>query len=283
MSELLKKILEMGKQAEQSTGFDEDIDREVEVAGGDNNDGAKSKKKKKNPFAKKEEAKEEVEETVEDAAEEGAEEGTKDAIEDATEENAEEGGDMPPQEGQGAHAAPMTSTGSAGADAARAFIGPDVFGAAMQGDPGASNLVAQVAGQIAAATEEKAQMAAGAAAPAPDPMAQGGDPMAQEQGVDPSMQGQEGPDPMDPDGMADQGGGQPMGGGMAPQTPEDQAADQVTGQGQPMGGAPQPMGGGMGQPQAPMGGGMPMQGGPNDYVTKQELMQVLQSIQQGGM
>lgn len=69
----------------------------------------------------------------------------------------DQGGEVPPQEmpPEGMDEGYETPE-EMGARAARAFLGPNVFAAAAQGDPTALNLLAQTAAQIAAQTTEQA-------------------------------------------------------------------------------------------------------------------------------
>lgn len=96
----------------------------------------------------------------------------------------------------------------AGAEAARVFVGQDVFAAAMQGDPNAMNLVTQVASTIANGSTGSVQ-----------PAAMEGQPMAED------MQGA--PDEMQqPNSFAEAG---------IPATPEEQIANMIV---QPVEAAP---------------------------------------------
>ena len=167
----------------------------------------------------------------------------------------------------------------AGANAARAFIGEDTMAAASTGDPNAQDVVARVAGQVAAGVAEAAARKMGNGAGAPPP---GGMP----------------PEGMPPEGMPPEGAppvppaeGAPAGLNAipaAPQSPEEAVANDIVPQ--PSAAAPPPPppngvpveGKGPATQVAPVANAGPVPaggGGPVDMATVQKLIQLAKSGQ----
>jgi len=153
------------------------------------------KKKGKNPFPPKDDAAAPTEEAV--PPEEEAPVGPGAPAEEAAVPPGDEFAAVPegaPAEDMAPDAGGQSTPEEAGANAARSFLGEDTMQAALSGDPGAQDLVARTAGQVAGSVSAEAARSQSMQAPAEAPMPEE-EPLPEEgevpvEGEDPAMGGQ---------------------------------------------------------------------------------------------